>query len=278
MSRRALRPDWQNCSALVEGLTRMERQMIQLKSARELEIMARGGQILAGAIRLAERDVRAGMTTKDVDRMVEEFIRSHDGATPSFKGLYGFPASICASINEEIVHGIPSAKRVIRDGDIISVDVGVQLEGYHTDAATTIAVGDVSAESRRLLDVTRQALAAGIAAAQLDNHVGDIGAAVQAVVERAGFNVTRDLVGHGIGTTFHEDPQVPNYGKPKRGVKLSAGLTIAIEPMVMTGSYKTKQLSDRWTVITADKSRAAHFEHTIAITAQGPRVLTQLAA
>lgn len=252
--------------------------MIQLKSARELEIMARGGQILAGAIRLAERDVRAGMTTKDVDRMVEEFIRSHDGATPSFKGLYGFPASICASINEEIVHGIPSAKRVIRDGDIISVDVGVQLEGYHTDAATTIAVGDVSAESRRLLDVTRQALAAGIAAAQLDNHVGDIGAAVQAVVERAGFNVTRDLVGHGIGTTFHEDPQVPNYGKPKRGVKLSAGLTIAIEPMVMTGSYKTKQLSDRWTVITADKSRAAHFEHTIAITAQGPRVLTQLAA
>ncbi|MES2358770.1 MAG: type I methionyl aminopeptidase [Gemmatimonadota bacterium] len=252
--------------------------MIQLKSAREIEIMARGGQILAAAVRLAETDTRAGMSTLDVDRMIEEFIRSHEGALPSFKGLYGFPASVCASINEEIVHGIPSAKRVIRDGDIVSIDVGVLLEGYHTDAATTVAVGNVGAESLRLLDVTRKALAAGIAAAQPDNHVGDIGAAVQEVVERAGFNVTRDLVGHGIGTTFHEDPQVPNYGKPKRGVKLAAGLTIAIEPMVMIGSHKTRQLPDQWTVVTVDKSRAAHFEHTVAITAQGPRVLTQLAA
>ncbi len=252
--------------------------MIQLKSAREIEIMARGGQILAAAVHLAERDVRAGMTTLDVDRMVEEFIRSHKGAIPSFKGLYGFPASVCASINEEIVHGIPSAKRTIHEGDIVSIDVGVLFDGYHTDSATTIAVGDVGAESLRLLEVTRQALDAGIAAAQPDNHIGDIGAAVQQVVERAGFNVTRDLVGHGIGTTFHEDPQVPNYGKPKRGIKLSAGLTIAIEPMVMIGSHKTRQLSDQWTVVTADKSRAAHFEHTIAITAQGPRVLTRLAA
>lgn len=252
--------------------------MIQLKSAREIEIMARGGQILAGAVRLAERDVRAGMTTLDVDRMVEAFIRSHQGALPSFKGLYGFPASVCASINEEIVHGIPSAKRVIHEGDIVSIDVGVLLEGYHTDSATTIAVGDVGAESLRLLEVTRQALAAGIAAAQPNNHIGDIGAAVQQVVELAGFNVTRDLVGHGIGATFHEDPQVPNYGKPKRGIKLAPGLTIAIEPMVMIGSHKTKQLADQWTVVTADKSRAAHFEHTIAVTAQGPRILTQLAA
>jgi methionyl aminopeptidase len=252
--------------------------MIQLKSAREIEIMARGGQILAGAIRLAETDVRAGMTTLDVDRMIEQFIRSHAGALPSFKGLYGFPNSICASINEEIVHGIPSAKRTIHDGDIISVDIGVQLDGYHTDAATTVAVGDVGAESLRLLDVTRRALDAGIAAAQPENHVGDIGAAVQGLVESAGYNVTRDLVGHGIGTTFHEDPQVPNYGKPKRGVKLTVGLTIAIEPMVMIGSHRTKQLSDQWTVITADKSRAAHFEHTVAITAEGPRVLTRLAA
>lgn len=240
--------------------------------------MARGGQILAAAVRLAETDTRAGMTTLDVDRMVEEFIRSHEGALPSFKGLYGFPCSVCASINEEIVHGIPSAKRVIRDGDIVSIDVGVLLDGYHTDSATTIAVGDVGAESLKLLDVTRAALAAGIAAAIPDNHVGDIGAAVQGVVERAGFNVTRDLVGHGIGTTFHEDPQVPNYGKPRRGVKLTAGLTIAIEPMVMVGGIKTRQLPDQWTVVTADRSRAAHFEHTIAITAQGPRVLTQLAA
>jgi methionyl aminopeptidase len=176
------------------------------------------------------------------------------------------------------VHGIPSAKRTIHEGDIISVDCGVMLDGYHTDSATTIAVGDVDSESLRLLQVTREALSAGIAAAQPDNHTGDIGAAVQGVVERAGFNVTRDLVGHGIGTTFHEDPQVPNYGKPRRGTKLSVGLTIAIEPMVMIGGHKTRQLGDQWTVVTADRSRAAHFEHTIAITAQGPRVLTQLAA
>ena len=252
--------------------------MIQLKSAREIDIMARGGQVLAGAVQLAEREVRAGMTTLDVDRMVEEFIRSHTGAKPSFKGLYGFPASVCASINDEIVHGIPSAKRTIRDGDIVSIDVGVLLDGYHTDSATTIPVGDVGAESLRLLAVTRAALEAGIAAARPDNHIGDIGAAVQGVVERAGFNVTRDLVGHGIGTTFHEDPQVPNYGKPSRGIKLVAGLTIAIEPMVMIGSHKTRQLSDQWTVVTADKSRAAHFEHTVAVTADGPRVLTRLAA
>lgn len=252
--------------------------MIQLKSAREIEIMARGGQILAGAVHLAESGVHAGMTTLDVDHMVEEFIRSHEGAVPSFKGLYGFPASVCASINDEIVHGIPSAKRTIHDGDIVSIDVGVLLDGYHTDSATTIAVGEVDAESMRLLEVTRAALAAGIAAAQPDNHIGDIGAAVQNVAEGAGFNVTRDLVGHGIGTTFHEDPQVPNYGKPRRGIKLTPGLTIAIEPMVMIGSHKTRQLPDRWTVVTVDKSRAAHFEHTIVVTADGPRILTQLAA
>ncbi len=196
--------------------------MIQLKSQREIDIMARGGRILAGAIQLVERDVHAGMTTLQVDRMVEEFIRSHDGAVPSFKGLYGFPGSVCASINDEIVHGIPSAKREIRDGDLVSIDVGVQLEGYHTDSATTVGVGEIDAQSQRLLDVTRASLQAGIDAAQPGNHVGDIGAAVQEIVESAGFNVTRDLVGHGIGSTFHEDPQVPNYGKAKRGVKLTA--------------------------------------------------------
>ncbi|MGI8508185.1 MAG: type I methionyl aminopeptidase [Gemmatimonadaceae bacterium] len=250
--------------------------MIQLKSQREIDIMARGGRILAGAVQLVEHDIRAGMTTLDVDQMVEEFIRSHVGATPSFKGLYGFPGSVCASINDEIVHGIPSAKREIHEGDLVSIDVGVQLEGYHTDSATTVGIGKIDAESQRLLDVTRESLQAGIDAAQPGNHIGDIGAAVQDVVESAGFNVTRDLVGHGIGSTFHEDPQVPNYGKPKRGVKLTAGLTIAIEPMVMIGSHKTRQLGDRWTVVTADKSRAAHFEHTIAVTASGPVILTQL--
>jgi methionyl aminopeptidase len=252
--------------------------VIQLKSAREIEIMARGGAILAGALALVERDMRAGMTTLDVDRMVEDFIRSHPGAVPSFKGLYGFPGSVCASINEEIVHGIPSAKRVIREGDLVTIDAGVLFEGYHTDSATTVGIGEIDEESRRLLDVTRRSLDAGIAAAQAGNHVGDIGAAVQRVVEEAGFNVTRDLVGHGIGTTFHEDPQVPNYGTPKRGTKLVPGLTIAIEPMVMIGNHKTKQMPDRWTIITADRSRAAHFEHTVAVTADGPRILTKLAA
>lgn len=238
--------------------------------------MARGGRILAGAIQLVEREVRAGMTTLDVDSMVEDFIRSHDGATPSFKGLYGFPGSVCASINEEIVHGIPSARREILDGDLVSIDVGVRLDGYHTDSATTVGIGELDPESQRLLDVSRESLSAGVEAAQPGNHIGDIGAAVQQVVESAGFNVTRDLVGHGIGSTFHEDPQVPNYGRPKRGIKLVAGLTIAIEPMVMTGSHKTRQLPDKWTVVTADRSRAAHFEHTVAVTADGPRILTQL--
>ena len=250
--------------------------MIQLKSQREIETMARGGRILAETIATLEREVRAGMTTFDVDTIAEEFIRSHEGATPSFKGLYGFPGSICASINEEIVHGIPSRKRTIHDGDILSIDVGVKYQGFHTDSATTVAIGEVDAKSAELLAVTRRALDAGIAAAQPGNHVGDIGAAVQGVVEAAGFNVTRDLVGHGIGTTFHEDPQVPNYGKPHRGTKLAPGLTIAIEPMVMIGKPATKQLADRWTVVTVDGSRAAHFEHTVAVTNNGPVVLTHL--
>lgn len=249
--------------------------MIQLKSQREIEIMARGGKILAETLRMLEGAVKPGMSTWDIDKLAEDFIRSHEGAIPSFKGLYGFPGSICASINEEIVHGIPSKKRVVREGDVISIDAGVKYEGYHTDSATTVGVGEISAESRRLLDVTKASLEAGIAAATPDNHVGDIGAAIQKVVEDAGFNVTRDLVGHGIGETFHEDPQVPNYGKPKRGVKLTPGLTIAIEPMVMTGKHHTKEMPDRWTVVTADGSWAAHFEHTVAVTADGPRVLTR---
>jgi methionyl aminopeptidase len=250
--------------------------MIQLKSKREIEIMARGGRILAETVQMLERETRAGMTTMQIDTLAEEFIRSHPGAVPSFKGLYGFPGSVCTSINEEIVHGIPSRKRIVKDGDIVSIDVGVQYEGFHTDSATTAAVGEIDETSKRLLEVTRQSLDAGIAAAQPGHHIGDIGAAIQAVVEAAGFNVTRDLVGHGIGTTFHEDPQVPNYGKPKRGTKLMSGLTIAIEPMVMIGKYQTKQLSDKWTVVTADGSRAAHFEHTVAITADGPLVLTRI--
>ncbi|MEO5580632.1 MAG: type I methionyl aminopeptidase, partial [Gemmatimonadaceae bacterium] len=179
------------------------------------------------------------------------------------------------SINNEIVHGIPSKKRVLLEGDVVSIDVGVQYEGYHTDSATTVAVGEVPAESQRLLDVTRAALDAGVGAARAGNHLGDIGAAVQAVVEQAGFSVVRDLVGHGIGTGFHEEPQVPNYGKPSRGIRLVPGLTIAIEPMVNIGKPGIRTMPDRWTVVTQDGTRSAHFEHTVAVTENGPRVLTQ---
>jgi methionyl aminopeptidase len=248
--------------------------VIQLKSAREIDIMAHGGRILGATVAMLRREVRAGMSTWELDEMAESFIRSHSGATPSFKGLYGFPGSVCASINEEIVHGIPSRRRVLRDGDIISIDVGVKYDGYHTDSATTVAVGEIPAESRRLLDVTEQALAAGIEAARPNNHIGDIGAAIQSVVEASGFSIVRDLVGHGIGVQFHEEPQVPNYGKPKRGTKLMPGLTIAIEPMVNIGSAATRTMPDRWTVVTVDGTRSAHFEHTVAVTENGPRILT----
>jgi methionyl aminopeptidase len=252
--------------------------MIQIKSQREIEIMARGGEILAETVHLLENSVRPGMTTMELDQIADEFIRSHSGATPAFKGLYNFPASICTSINHEIVHGIPSKKRPIEEGDIVSIDIGVKLEGYYTDSATTVAVGKVDAESRKLLEVTKQALAAGIDAATPENHLGDIGAAVQSIVEAAGFSVVRDLVGHGIGVGFHEDPQVPNYGKPKRGVRLQPGLTIAIEPMVNVGKPGTRTMPDRWTVVSIDGTRSAHFEHTIAITDGAPRVLTALPA
>jgi methionyl aminopeptidase len=250
--------------------------VIQLKSAREIDLMAQGGKILARTVEMLRGAVRPGMSTLDLDKLAEDFIRSHEGATPAFKGLYGFPGSICSSLNSEIVHGIPSARRVLKEGDVISLDVGVGYKGYFTDSATTVAVGTISYEAKRLLEVTQRALDAGIAAAVLGNHIGDIGAAVQAVVEAAGMSVVRDLVGHGIGVEFHEEPQVPNYGKPKRREKLVPGLTIAIEPMVNIGGPATKTLSDRWTIVTLDGSLSAHFEHTVAITDSGTRVLTRL--
>ena len=219
--------------------------MIQLKSAREIEVMAQGGKILGATVQHLRSVVKPGMSTGELDAIAEEFIRSHDGAIPAFKGLYGFPGSICVSVNNEIVHGIPSKKRVLKDGDILSIDAGVGYKGYFTDSATTVAIGNISAEAQRLLDVTAASLEAGIAAATVGNHIGDIGAAVQAVVEGAGFSVVRDLVGHGIGVEFHEEPQVPNYGKPKRRV-------------------------------TLDGSLSAHFEHTVAITEAGPQVLTRI--
>jgi methionyl aminopeptidase len=249
--------------------------VIQLKSQREIDLMAQGGVILSAAIETLRAAVRPGVSTGELDRIAEEFIRGHAGATPAFKGLYGFPGSICSSVNSEIVHGIPSKKRVLAEGDIVSLDVGVGYKGYFTDSATTVPVGAISSEAHRLLDATQRSLEAGIAAVTLGNHIGDIGAAVQAVVEAAGFSVVRDLVGHGIGVEFHEEPQVPNYGKPKRREKLVPGLTLAIEPMVNVGGPATRTLSDRWTIVTQDGSLSAHFEHTVAITEHGTLVLTR---
>ncbi len=238
--------------------------------------MARAGQIVAATLELMGKTIRPGLTTEDLDEAAEEFIRGHDGATPSFKGLYGFPKTLCTSIDSEIVHGIPSSRRVLTDGSIVSVDVGVHFEGLHADAATTLAVGRIGPETERLLQVTQNALAAGIAQARMGNHVGDIGHAVQEVAEAAGYGVVRELVGHGIGTRFHEEPQVPNYGSPRRGPRLLEGMTLAIEPMITIGSPVTRTLTDKWTVVTADGGLAAHFEHTVAITANGPRILTHL--
>lgn len=236
--------------------------------------MARAGAIVAGVHALMREIVRPGLSTEDLDAEAERFIRSHPGATPSFKGLYDFPKTLCTSVDTEIVHGIPSRKVVLREGSIVSVDVGVHLDGLHADAATTIPVGEIPADVQRLLDVTEQSLAAGIAAAKVGNHVGDIGHAVQTVAEAAGYGVVRELVGHGIGARFHEEPQVPNFGKPGRGPLLREGMTIAIEPMITMGHHATRTLADKWTVVTKDGSLSAHFEHTVAVLADGPRILT----
>ena len=249
--------------------------MVQLKSPREIDTMAAGGKILAATHQAVRAAVKPGVSTMDLDLVAEDFIRSHAGAAPSFKGLYGFPASICASINEEIVHGIPSPRRVLRDGDIISVDIGVYFGGLHTDSANTWPVGSVDAKTTKLLAVTQTALEAGLVQATLGNHVGDIGHAIELAVIRGGFVVVRELVGHGVGHSMHEEPQVPNHGKPKRGMKLIDGLTLAVEPMVNAGSATTRTLVDKWTVVTSDGSRSAHFEHTVAVTESGPRVLTR---
>jgi methionyl aminopeptidase len=252
--------------------------VITIKSAREIESMAEAGRIVAETLALVGSRAVPGISTAELDEIAEDFIRSHPGARPSFKGLYDFPASLCTSINEEIVHGIPSRRRVLRDGDVVSVDCGVCVEGLHGDAALTVPVGMIKDPVERLLRVTREALDAGIRQAQIGNHVGDIGFAVQQVAEAAGYSVVRELVGHGIGTSFHEEPQVPNFGKPRRGPRLVAGMTIAIEPMVNVGRPEIRTLDDKWTVVTADGSLSAHFEHTVAIHPDGPRILTTVPA
>lgn len=248
--------------------------MIRLKSADEIEVIARAGSIVSGALaHVAERAV-AGVSTATLDREAEEYIRSHDGAVPAFKGLYDFPGTLCTSVNEEVVHGIPSVRRKLADGDVLSVDVGVKLEGLFADAAVTVAVGTPSPDTERLLETTRRGLSAGIEAARVGATIGDVGAAIQQVVETEGFSIVRELVGHGVGHLPHEDPQVPNYGRPGSGPRIHEGLVIAIEPMVNLGAREIRTLDDGWTVVTADGSRSAHFEHTVAVTAEGPRILT----
>ena len=249
--------------------------MITVKSPRELDLMARAGRIVGATLALIALRTRAGLSTADLDAIAEAFIRSHEGATPSFKGLYGFPATLCTSINEEVVHGIPAPTRVLRDGDIVSVDVGACVGGFHADSAITVPVGTIRPEAAALLRTTQAALEAGIGAVRAGAQVGDIGHAVQLVAEGAGYSVVRELVGHGIGSAFHEEPQIPNFGTPGKGARLVAGMTLAIEPMINIGRRDIRTLTDKWTVVTADGSLSAHFEHTVVVTEDGARLLTE---
>ena len=248
--------------------------MIHFYGADEIEAIARAGRILAALYRAVPERVAPGVTTADLDRFAEEFIRSHEGAEPAFKGLYGFPATLCTSVNHEVVHGIPTHRRKLAEGDVVSIDCGVKLDGYYADAANTYPVGEVAPELTQLLEKTEAALHRGIAEARPGQRLGDLGAAIQEVADDAGYGVVRELVGHGVGRKPHEEPQVPNYGKAGKGLKLVEGLVLAIEPMFNLGVAGVRTLPDRWTVVTADRKVSAHFEHTVAVTANGPRILT----
>lgn len=248
--------------------------MIILKSDREINYLRDAGRIVAQTLEEMKKAVKPDVTTQELDRIAEEYIRSC-GATPAFKGYHGFPGSICSSVNEEVVHGIPGLRK-LKIGDNVSIDTGAVINGYYGDAAITLPVGEVDAEVQRLLDVTEQSLYKGIEQAVAGNRLSDISHAVQMHAEGHGYGVVRDLVGHGIGRSMHEDPQVPNYGPAGRGPRLKPGMTIAIEPMINMGTYEVKTLNDGWTVVSADKKRSAHFEHTIAITPDGPEILTKL--
>ena len=248
--------------------------MISVKTAKEIEHMSRACRISAEALRLAGEAVKPGVTTAHIDKIIYDYIVSQ-GARPNFKGLYGFPGSACISVNDTVIHGIPSKRIVLREGDIVSIDTGAAIEGFNGDNAATFACGEVSERAQRIMDVTKEALARGIAAAQPGNRIGDISAAVQAYVEEHGYSVVRSFVGHGVGKELHEDPEVPNYGEAGHGPRLVSGMTIAIEPMANEKSHVVKTLSDGWTVKTADGGLSAHFEHTIAITPNGPRILTK---
>lgn len=246
--------------------------MIYLKSNNEIDLMRKSGRIVAEALARIEEVIKPGITTRELDRIAEEYIRSC-GAQPSFKGYHGFPATLCTSVNEQVVHGIPG-EVVLREGDIVSVDCGAYINGFHGDAARTFAVGTISAEAQKLIDVTRESFFEGVKYAVVGNRMGDISHAIQAYVESNGFSVVRDYVGHGIGKEMHEEPPVPNYGKAGRGLKLAKGMALAIEPMVNIGTYAVKELSDGWTVVTYDGKMSAHYENTIVILENGPEILT----
>jgi methionyl aminopeptidase len=246
------------------------------KSARELEQMAEAGAVVVKTLELLGDQVRPGVTTGELDGLADEFIRSH-GGVPTFKGYRGYPASICASPNDMIVHGIPGPC-ALADGDILSVDIGVTLDGFVGDSAYTFAVGEISEEAELLLQTGQAALAAAIEQARPGNHVGDISAAVQRTTEEAGFSVVRQLVGHGVGRSMHEEPQIPNFGQPGRGPLLAEGMTLAIEPMINVGGSDIYMAADGWSILTSDGSLSAHFEHTVAVTSEGPRILTAIEA
>ncbi len=248
--------------------------MIICKTESELALMREAGRIVAETHQLLKQYIRAGVTTAELDRIAGEYIRSR-GAIPSFKGYNGFPGNICTSINDQLVHGIPSETQVLKDGDIITLDIGAQYKGYHGDSAWTYAVGEVSDEVRRLLEVTERSLMEGLALAKPDVRLYTISHAIQRCAEAEGFSIVREYVGHGIGRDLHEEPRIPNYGLPDRGPRLKAGMTLAIEPMVVIGERYVKTLPDQWTVVTVDGSWCAHYEHTIAITADGYEILTQ---
>ena len=242
--------------------------MVVLKTRREIELMREAGRIAATALKVAGEAVRPGVSTLEIDTIARKYIESQ-GARPNFLGLYGFPATACISINNEVIHGIPAKDRILKEGDIVSIDLGAEKNGYHGDNAATFAVGTISDEAQRLIDTTRESLYVGLKQAVAGNRIGDISNAVQVYCEERGYGVVRDFVGHGIGKELHEDPSVPNFGTPGRGVRLLPGMTIAVEPMINQGTWEVNQLSDGWTIVTKDGKLAAHFEHTIAITKDG---------
>lgn len=248
--------------------------MIVLKTSRELAVMREAGRISAMALKVAGEAVEPGVSTWEIDRVARKYIESQ-GAVPSFLGYGGFPASACISVNNVVIHGIPSKRQIVKAGDIVSIDIGAMFEGFHGDNAYTFPCGDIAPEAQRLLDATRESLYEGIKQAKAGNRLGDIGSTVQRYVEARGYSVVRDFVGHGVGAKLHEDPSVPNYGTPGRGVRLLPGMTIAIEPMVNQGGYEVQVQKDGWTTVTRDGKLSAHFEHTVAITPDGPVILTK---